>query len=190
MGRALIAGLGNPDPEHTGNRHNVGFMVLEELARRGGESLKQRKFLGRFTTANVGGSPAVLLLPETYMNLSGRSIARAVGFYGVALEELVVVHDDMDLPYGRLRLKQGGGHGGHNGLRSMHKELGSNEYLRVRMGIGRPPHGDATGHVLSDFTGDEQAELALVIDLGANAVEALLRDGFKHAANAFNGDPS
>lgn len=187
MGRALVVGLGNPGPEYAAHRHNVGFMVVQELARRSGESVVQRKFKGRFTTAQVANAPAVLLLPETFMNLSGRSVAGAVGFYDVGADQIVVVHDELDLPFGRVKVKEGGGHGGHNGLRSIFEDAGIREFLRVRVGIGRPPRGDAADHVLSPFRKDEQPELPFLIDRGADAVESLLRQGFKAAANEING---
>lgn len=187
MGRALVVGLGNPGPEYAAHRHNVGFMVVQELARRAGQSLSQRKFKGRFTTAQVADAPTALLLPETWMNLSGRSVAGAVSFYDVDAGDLVVVHDELDLPFGRVKVKAGGGHGGHNGLRSIFQDAGLREFLRVRVGIGRPPRGDASDHVLSPFRKDEQPELPFLIDRGADAVESLLRQGFKAAANEING---
>ena len=131
--------------------------------------------------------PTVLLLPETWMNRSGRSVARALGFYDVLAEDVVVVHDDMDVPFGQVKVKSGGGHGGHNGLRSIFADAGIRDFLRVRVGIGRPPHGDAVNHVLSAFDKGERAELSWLVDSAADAVEALARDGFAAAANRING---
>ena len=130
----------------------------------------------------------MLLLPETWMNLSGRAVVRAASFYDTPPEDMVVVHDDLDLAFGRIKVKEGGGHGGHNGLRSIIAELGSRDFLRVRVGIGRPPHGDATNHVLSAFSKEERAELPDVVDRAADAVEVLARDGFSVAANELHGD--
>ena len=187
MGKLLVVGLGNPGRAYAQHRHNIGFMVVGELARRMGESLGQKRFLGRFSTGLVAGRPAPLLLPETWMNHSGRAVARAATFYDTPPEEIVVVHDDLDLAHGRIKVKRGGGHGGHNGLRSIVADFGSRDFLRVRVGIGRPPHGDATDHVLSPFNGDERAELPLIVDRAADAVEVLVRDGFAVAANDYNG---
>jgi PTH1 family peptidyl-tRNA hydrolase len=162
-------------------------MVVEEIARRAGESLTQKKFKGRFTTALVANTPTVLLLPETFMNLSGRSVLGAAGFFGADAGDIVVVHDELDLPFGRVKVKIGGGHGGHNGLRSIFQDAGIREFLRVRVGIGRPVRGDAADYVLSPFRKDERAELPSLIDRAADAAEALLRDGFTTAANEING---
>ena len=183
----MVVGLGNPGPEYAAHRHNVGFMVVEELARRAGQTLGQKKFKGRFTTALVANAPAVLLLPETFMNLSGRSVASAAGFYDVDEGDIVVVHDELDLPFGRVKVKDGGGHGGHNGLRSIFQDAGIRDFLRVRVGIGRPLRGDATDHVLSPFRKDEQQELGFLIDEAADAVETLLSEGFRASANEING---
>lgn len=190
MGKHLVVGLGNPGRAYAQHRHNVGFMVLDEVARRGGAAFSQTRFGGRFATADIAGRPAALLQPETWMNNSGRAVARAAGFYDTAAEDVVVVHDDLDLPYGRVRVKLGGGHGGHNGLRSIVADLGSPDFLRVRVGIGRPPRGDATAHVLSPFDADERAALPLVVDRASDAVEALVQVGFTAAANEFNGSAS
>lgn len=187
VGRKLIVGLGNPGPDYATHRHNVGFMVVEELARRAGEVLGQRKFKGRFSTAQLAGQAVGLLLPETWMNLSGRAVASAATFYELGEGDVIVVHDELDLPFGRVKVKRGGGHGGHNGLRSIGQDAGMDGFDRVRVGIGRPPRGDATGHVLSPFSKAEQAERPFLIDRAADAVEALLRDGFVAAANEFNG---
>lgn len=187
MGRTLVVGLGNPGADYAAHRHNVGFMVVDELSRRTGDPLAQRKFKGRFATTQVAGRPAVLLQPETWMNLSGRSVAGAAQFYGTDVGDVVVVHDELDLPFGRVKVKEGGGHGGHNGLRSIFQDSGMREFLRVRVGIGRPVRGDAADHVLTPFRKAELSELPFLIDRAADAVEALLRDGFAAAANQING---
>ena len=181
----LVAGLGNPEPRYSGHRHNIGFMVVDELARRSGASFRE-KFKGRFTKAMVGQRDAWLLEPMTFMNRSGISLGAAGAFYGVTPQETVVIHDELDLPYGAIRVKTGGGHGGHNGLRSIFSHFGR-DFVRVRCGIGRPPHGDVSNFVLSDFNNQEQPWLRDIVDAAADAVEAILDVGPKEAQARFNG---
>ena len=139
-GRVVVVGLGNPGPEYDKTRHNIGFLVVEELARRLGVAIRDSRFKGRCASAELRGRPVFMLLPQTFMNLSGQSVGPALGFYKLTPASLIVAHDDIDLPVGRVRLKIGGGHGGHNGLRSLDKLLPSNDYWRLRLGVGRPPH--------------------------------------------------
>jgi len=181
----LVAGLGNPGPRYAGHRHNVGFMVVEELARRAGASFRE-KFKGRFTKAMVNQRDAWLLEPMTFMNRSGISLGAAGAFYGVGPEETLVVHDDLDLPFGAVRVKLGGGHGGHNGLRSIFSHFGR-DFVRVRCGIGRPRHGDVTNFVLSGFGPDEQPWLTDIVGAAADAVAAVLEAGPVEAQARFNG---
>ncbi len=181
----LIAGLGNPGSEYAGNRHNIGFMIVEELRRRSGAGWKE-KFSGKFARAAVGGAEAVLLCPMTFMNLSGHSVQKASAFFGIAPEQTLVVHDELDLPWRTVRVKQGGGAGGHNGLRSILEQLGSDSFARVRAGIGRPPQGDAEGYVLSNFSAIERAELPDVLTRGADAAAAVVNRGVTAAMNEFN----
>jgi peptidyl-tRNA hydrolase, PTH1 family len=181
----LIAGLGNPEPRYAGHRHNIGFMVVDELARRTGASFRE-KFKGRLTKAMVGQRDAWLLEPMTFMNRSGISLGAAGAFYGIGPDETVVVHDELDLPFGAIRVKVGGGHGGHNGLRSIFSHFGR-DFVRVRCGIGRPPHGDVSNFVLSNFNSDEQPWLRDVIDAAADAVHAIMDVGPKEAQSRFNG---
>jgi PTH1 family peptidyl-tRNA hydrolase len=155
----LIAGLGNPGPSYSGHRHNVGFMAVEAIARAEGFPSWRSKFQGETTEGRIGGKRVVLLKPMTYMNESGRSVAEAARFLKVPPADVIVVHDELDLAAGKCRVKVGGGHAGHNGLRSIHAHLGP-DYARVRVGIGHPGHKDAvSGHVLHDFS---KAELELV----------------------------
>ena len=186
----LVIGLGNPGPEYARHRHNVGFLVAELLAGRMRASFsRHRKAMalaaeGRLT---LGGPRVVLAKPLTYMNLAGGAAAGLANFYKVPVEQIVAVHDELDLPFGTLRLKRGGGEGGHNGLRSMSKSLGSREYLRVRFGIGRPPgRQDPADFVLREFAAVERKDLEYLIDRAADATEAVLANGLEAAQNAFH----
>lgn len=183
----LVVGLGNPGPGYSGNRHNVGFMVLDLLARRAGGRFKRHKSRADVLEGRLSGSRAVLAKPHTYMNESGGPVTSLRDFYKVPLDRLVVVHDELDLPYGGLRIKLGGGDNGHNGLRSIRRSIGSGEFNRVRFGIGRPPgRMDASAFVLRDFGAAERKELELNVDRTADAVEALVGDGLERAQNTFN----
>ncbi|WP_100446621.1 aminoacyl-tRNA hydrolase [Glycomyces xiaoerkulensis] len=186
----LVAGLGNPGPKYAANRHNVGFMVADVLAGRvGGRFAVSRKARAEVCEARlgVGGPRVVLVKPLTFMNLSGESVGPLARYFGIAAESVIAVHDELDLPYGRLRLKRGGGEGGHNGLRSLSKALGSKDYARVRFGVDRPPgRQDAAGYVLKDFSKAERAELDLNLELAADAVEAIIEKGLEAAQNTFN----
>lgn len=186
MDRHLIVGLGNPGPKYARNRHNVGFMVVERLANEAGVALGRTKFKAVYGTGSVGGTPVALLLPQTYMNLSGQSVSPARSFFDVTDERIVVVHDELDLPFGTVRLKVGGGHAGHNGLRSIVAELGSRDFVRLRVGIGRPEKGDVTGHVLSDFRGEEADWLDDLLERSVAALRATLAEGARMAMNTVN----
>ncbi len=181
----LIVGLGNPGPSYAGHRHNVGAMVVAELAARAGASLRSHK--ARAVAAEVrigtlpGGAPgprAVIATPLSYMNESGGPVAGLMSFYKVPVENLIVIHDELDIPFADVRLKLGGGEGGHNGLRSITKSVGTRDYLRVRVGIGRPPgRMDAADYVLHDFSGSERSEVPLLISDAADALERLVAEG-------------
>lgn len=189
----LVVGLGNPGKKYERNRHNVGFMVVERLARAHGLPDLKEKFSGVWTKGElaIGGArhPVAVLEPLTYMNLSGDSVQPAAAFLKVAPANVVVVHDELDLPWKDVRLKVGGGHAGHNGLRSIIQRLGTPEFTRVRVGIGRPPpgfKGDVADFVLQDFDAMERAELPDVVDRAAAAVEKVVASGIAAAMNAVN----
>ena len=188
----LVVGLGNPGSEYAKNRHNVGFIVADLLAGRlGAKFSRHRRAVAQVAEARVGvGADApqlVLVKPMTYMNLSGGPVAALRQFYKVPLAQIVAVHDELDIPYGQLRLKLGGGEGGHNGLRSMSGSLGGKDYLRVRFGIGRPPgRQDPADYVLSDFSSAERKELEFLIDRAADATEALIGRGLEWSQNAYH----
>jgi len=186
--RFLVVGLGNPGPRYAGTRHNAGFFVVEELAGRVGGSFKAHKGRADVVEARLGGRPAVLAKPKAYMNISGGPIVAISRFFKIPVERIIVVHDELDLPFGGLRLKRGGGEGGHNGLRSATAALGSKDYVRVRVGIGRPPgRQDPADYVLREFSAAERKELPLHIDRAADAVEAVISQGLEAAQNRFNG---
>ena len=182
----LVVGLGNPGREHAADRHNVGWLVVDELARRTGGSFRS-KFSGQLAEVRLDDLRLALLKPETYMNLSGGSLGAAARFFKVPLDQVAVVHDDVDLVPGRIQVRLGGGLAGHNGLRSIAGSLGSQDFLRVRVGVGRPGRGDrraVADYVLAGFEPDEDAE-ALIAG-AADAVETLARDGLDAAQRQHN----
>lgn len=183
----LVAGLGNPGPAYAGNRHNAGFMVLDVLAGRVGGRFKSHKSRSDVVAGRLAGHRVVLAKPRSYMNDSGGPVAGLRDFYKVPVERIIVVHDELDIPYGAVRLKRGGGDNGHNGLRSISKSLGDRDYLRVRFGVGRPPgRMDPAAFVLKDFSAAERKELELNVGTAADAVEALLTSGLEAAQNEFH----
>jgi peptidyl-tRNA hydrolase, PTH1 family len=182
----LVAGLGNPGRGYERTRHNVGWLVADELARRHGGSFRS-KFSGQLSELRVDGSRVALLKPETYMNESGRSISAAARFFKVEPGALIVVHDDVDLEPSRLQARKGGGLAGHNGLRSIAAAVGTNDFLRLRIGVGRPGRGDrrsVSDYVLSNFEPDEDADA--LVQRSADAVETILREGLETAQARFN----
>jgi PTH1 family peptidyl-tRNA hydrolase len=182
----LVAGLGNPGREYERTRHNAGWLVLDELARRHNGSWRS-KFSGSLAEIRLGDLRLALLKPETYMNDSGRSVGAAVRFFKVEPEQVLVVHDDVDLEAGRLQARAGGGLAGHNGLRSLAQHLGSQDFLRLRVGIGRPGRGDprpVADWVLSPFSAEEDPEA--LVGRAADAVETIARDGLDEAQQRFN----
>jgi peptidyl-tRNA hydrolase, PTH1 family len=182
----LIVGLGNPGPRYAQNRHNIGFMVVDELARRARADGFRGKFGGDVATCELAGQRVVLLKPMEYMNVSGRAVQRVAAFYQNAPGEILVVHDEIDLPLGALRLKVGGGHAGHNGIRSITQDLGTPDFVRIRVGVGRPGHRNVAGHVLDDFSRAEQEEVQILIKEAAEAAEECLRKGPLLAMNKVN----
>jgi PTH1 family peptidyl-tRNA hydrolase len=188
----LVVGLGNPGPEYAGNRHNAGFFVVDLLAKRiGARFSRNRKVVAEAAEGRLGvGVDAprlVLAKPMTYMNLSGGPVAGLAQFYKVPLDRIIAVHDEIDIPYGQLRLKIGGGEGGHNGLRSMSRSLGGKDYIRVRFGIGRPPgRQDPADYVLSDFSTVERKELDYLVDRAADAVETVVERGLEATQNLYH----
>lgn len=188
--RWIIAGLGNPGPEYASTRHNAGQMVLALLAERIGARFKAHRSRCEIAEGRLADQPATLARPLSYMNLSGPPLAALAGFYKTPPERLVVIHDELDIPFGTVRLKLGGGDNGHNGLRSISQALGTRDYYRVRFGIGRPPgRMDAASYVLRDFTQAERKELPWAIDRAADATEELLARGLVEAQNRYHTDP-
>lgn len=187
MATYLIVGLGNPGTQYARTRHNVGFMALERLAERFMLTVNAKKFKGHWCKGVIAQQDAILLLPQTFMNRSGDSVQPAAAFYNVEPEHIIVVHDELDLALGDLRIKKGGGHGGHNGLRDIIQKLGSPDFIRVRMGIERPSRGDVTGWVLGEFGRSDEAARDEMIEQAADALEMLLTDGVIATQNRFNG---
>jgi peptidyl-tRNA hydrolase, PTH1 family len=185
--RWLIIGLGNPGPEYADNRHNAGRMVAESLARRMGSSFRRHRSRADIAEGTLAGVPVTVGIARSYMNLSGGPVAALGAFYKIPPSRMVVIHDELDVPFGEIRLKFGGGTGGHNGLRSVSDALGTRDFFRVRFGIGRPPgRMDPAVFVLRDFTAAERKALPLLIERAADAVEALLAEGLEAAQNAFH----
>lgn len=187
----LVVGLGNPGREYAGNRHNVGFMVAELLAGRvSGRFGRHKRAMAEVAEGRLGfgGPKLVLLKPLTYMNLSGGPVVALAQFHKIPPERVIAVHDELDIPYGQLRVKCGGGEGGHNGLRSMSKSLGTKDYVRVRFGIGRPPgRQDPADYVLSDFSSTERKELEFLVDRAADVVESVVVKGVEPTQNLYHG---
>ncbi|TLF74816.1 aminoacyl-tRNA hydrolase [Nocardia cyriacigeorgica] len=182
---ALVVGLGNPGPEYERTRHNVGFLVADVLAERVGDRFSVHKKSGAdLLTARLDGRQVLIAKPRSFMNLSGRPVAALARFFSVPATEVIVVHDELDLPFGAIRLKRGGGEGGHNGLRSVSQALTTKDYLRTRIGIGRPPgRQDPADYVLKPFSAPERKEVPVLVEQAADAVELLLRVGLETAQN-------
>jgi PTH1 family peptidyl-tRNA hydrolase len=185
----LIVGLGNPGKKYQANRHNVGFMAVDAMAGDVAGFAWKEKFAGVFGRGELFGKSSVLLKPMTFMNLSGDSVQPAMAFSKVAVGDVIVIHDELDVPFGEVRLKVGGGHAGHNGLRSIIERAGSPDFVRVRVGIGRPPagfRGDVADYVLHDFDSSERAELPDVLGRAIEATKKVLTLGLSAAMNAVN----
>ena len=181
----LVVGLGNPGPAYAKTRHNIGFMVADVLAARIGSAFKVHKKSGaEVITGRLAGAPVVLAKPRCYMNESGRQVGPLAKFYSVPPGRIVVIHDELDIDFGRIRLKVGGGEGGHNGLRSVASALGSKDFQRVRIGVGRPPgRKDPAAYVLEAFTAAERTELPTICEQAADATELLIAQGLEPAQN-------
>jgi PTH1 family peptidyl-tRNA hydrolase len=186
MAAQLIVGLGNPGPKYLWTRHNAGFIVLDRFSRQAGIQLTRKSFSGLYGEGNHRGARLLLLEPQTFMNLSGRSVAEALRFHKLTPAELIVIHDDLDIPFGRLKIKEGGGHGGHNGLRSIMQELGTGQFTRLRVGVGRPVRGDAADYVLTNFSPAEMEALATLVAEAQAALQTLLDEGVAKAMSLFN----
>ncbi|GAA1137725.1 aminoacyl-tRNA hydrolase [Ornithinicoccus hortensis] len=190
----LVVGLGNPGPRYAGNRHNIGAMVIAELAEQAGASAREHKARAWLSEIRLGtlpgGAPGprvLLAQPMTYMNVSGGPVKNLLSFFKVPVEQLVVIHDELDIDFGAVRLKRGGGEGGHNGLRSISQSVGTKDYLRVRLGIGRPPgRQDPADYVLSDFPARDRVEVELLIGDGVDAVHDLVHQGLEAAQQRFH----
>lgn len=183
----LVVGLGNPGDEYAGTRHNVGAEVVEILARRHGGKLKKGKERARVTEVRIGERRLALAIPLTYMNDSGESVRLLVRRYGVEPEQVVIVHDELDLPAAALRVKAGGGLAGHNGLRSIKNHLHTDEFLRVRIGVSKPVSKEqGANHVLARFSKRERTEIDVTLEQAADAVEAIATDGVDAAMNTYN----
>lgn len=193
-GRTLVVGLGNPGPTYAATRHNAGFMVVDLLARRLGATFKAHRGRADVVEGSLPGPagsrvPVVLMKPKCFMNESGGPVASLHNFFKVSVPQIVVVHDELDLPFGTLRLKLGGGPGGHNGIRSISGSLGSPNYVRVRFGIGRPPgRMDPAAYVLKPFSAAEAKELPLLVDRAADAVASIIADGLERTQNVVHQD--
>ncbi len=186
MATKLIAGLGNPGQKYQWTRHNAGFMVLDRLSAVSGIPMGKKKFSGFYGEGDWSAEHLLLLKPQTFMNLSGQSVSQALHFNKLSMQDLVVIHDDLDIPFGRVKLKDGGGHAGHNGLRSLVSELGGGGFIRVRIGIGRPLHGDPSDYVLGNFAKSELALLPCLIDRVVELLSLYLRDGMGKAMSLYN----
>ena len=188
--RWIIAGLGNPGAQYAGNRHNAGAMVLALLGERIGARFKAHRTRNDIAEGRLSGQPVTLARPHSYMNLSGGPVAALAGFYKVGPERVVVIHDELDVPFDAVRLKLGGGDNGHNGLRSVSASLGTRDYYRVRFGIGRPPgRMDPAAFVLRDFSQAECKELPFALDRAADAAEAFIGTGLTEAQNRYHAGP-
>jgi peptidyl-tRNA hydrolase, PTH1 family len=187
----IVVGLGNPGPDYERTRHNVGAMVAAVLAERaGGRFARHRRAHADVVEGRLGGHRVVVAVPRSFMNESGGPVAALASFYKVTPERLVVLHDELDIPFAAVRLKLGGGDNGHNGLKAVRRSLGTGEFYRERVGIGRPPgRQDPADFVLRPFGSTERRELPFLLDRAADAVEALLDDGLDAAQNRFHGDP-
>lgn len=186
MGLRLLSGLGNPGRRYESTRHNIGFMLIDYMADYYRIPLEERSFQAVWGRGEIGGVNVVMVKPQTYMNLSGQSLGLFKRFFKLPNRDILVIYDDMDLPFGRLRIRPKGGAGGHKGMVSIIESLGGEDFPRLRMGIGRPERGDGVSYVLSPFTKDEWERMEEFLEAGRMAVETYLRDGIEVAMSRFN----
>ena len=184
----LVVGLGNPGNQYENTRHNVGFLVADELASRGRFAVQRLKFKARTATATIGGQGAMVMKPTTYMNLSGEAVGEAARFYKIAPDHVLVISDDVDLPLGKLRIRTNGSAGGHNGLKSIIQHLGSDQFPRLKVGVGGKPHPDydMADWVLGKLQGEDKKVMDEAVKRAADAIECFLKDGPQKAMNRFN----
>jgi PTH1 family peptidyl-tRNA hydrolase len=183
----LIVGLGNPGEKYRQTRHNIGFLVAEQLAVECGVALKRKGHQGIYGSGRVAETEATILLPQTFMNLSGASVGSALKSLGIAPGDLIVIHDDIDLPFGQIKFKCGGGHGGHNGIRHIRQVLGHGDFIRCKLGVGRPAgDGDVVDHVLKPFSAAERKSLEKVIHGAVDALKLVVVEGLQAAMNEYN----
>jgi PTH1 family peptidyl-tRNA hydrolase len=183
----IVVGLGNPGKGYSSSRHNVGFMVIDELAKGLGVNLKKKGFRSHYAQASIEEKRLLLLKPDTYMNRSGEALSDVIEFFKIPTEDLIVVHDEMDLPLGNIKVKVGGGSAGHRGIESIINSLGQSDFIRVRVGIGKPVQkSQAIGHVLSQFEKDEKELVNIVVNRAKDAVLEIVLSGAENAMNKFN----
>jgi PTH1 family peptidyl-tRNA hydrolase len=183
----LVCGLGNPGRAYSRHRHNIGFKVIDELAKRYDVTIAKKAFGAKIGSGSMFNGPVIFAKPQTFMNLSGSAVSPLYGYYKCSLEDLIVVHDDIDLEVGRIKIAKGSGHGGHNGVRSIIEDLGASDFYRVRVGVGRPPVGtDPADYVLSPFSKEEAQRLDDMVSQAADAVEILIEKGLQLAQQRFH----
>jgi PTH1 family peptidyl-tRNA hydrolase len=185
----LIAGLGNPGQKYLQTRHNIGFLALDFIATDNSVIINNEKFKSFYAKTTLFDEDAVLIKPQTYMNLSGQAVSPFSNFYNIPAQDIIVIHDDIDLDFKEIRIKNGGGHGGHNGIRNIVQELGTNDFIRIRIGVGRPENLNfpIDKYVLSRFNDNEERELSCIFEYTLNACELIFEKGIKEAMNEFNG---
>lgn len=186
MSTYIVAGLGNPGPIYQWTRHNAGFLFLDHLADLENISIARKSFSALSGEWNFAGQRLILLKPQTFMNVSGKSVMQSLQFHKLPISNLIVIHDELDLPFGVVRFKHGGGHGGHNGLRSIMEHLGKGDFIRLRIGIGKSPHGDTTGHVLGRIPPDQMESLPRVLDGAMEMLKAMLKEGLPKSMSLYN----
>jgi PTH1 family peptidyl-tRNA hydrolase len=183
----LIVGLGNPGKRYENTRHNAGFLVVDRLAQRWDCAIEKKQLGALVATARIGDQPVVFAKPQSFMNRSGQPVASLLGYYKVEPSKLIVIHDELDLEVGRIKLKLGGGHGGHNGIRDIKAQLGKRDFSRVRFGISKPPADwDASNYVLGKWPTEQQSAVGDAVEHAADAVEGIVREGLQRAMNTFN----